>query len=179
VLSSNRHAIRKIYPLISDALGLLENNPLFVIYLADVLMEERERIPAVTRGMAADWFAARLVSRRDVSDHEVMTIAMLLGVEGYRRPHAIHAHLGSDACTKSAIALRALLGALQENFDAQDAKALLQICSRADEFVRRAVFDISWPHLSRGERALIVSTRTAEFSADPFLRALSRTAEND
>ena len=165
------------YETIGDALALLETNPLCAIYLADVLAEERERVPASVRRMAADWFAARLVSQRGLSDHEVMNIALLLGVEGYRRPNAIYAYLESDVCTGSSIALRALLAAVHADCDVERAKALLQICPRADEFVRRAIFDGSWPHLGPDEREALVSKYRADFEADPFLRRLSRGAE--
>jgi hypothetical protein len=73
--------------------------------------------------------------------------------------------------------LRTLLAAVHADCDVERAKALLQICPRADEFVRRAIFDVSWPHLGPDEREALVSKYRADFEADPFLRRLSRGAE--
>jgi hypothetical protein len=160
------------YALIGDALALLEGNSLFVIYLSDVLSEERDRIPVSIRTKASGWFAARLVSDRGVSDHEAMHIAMLLGVDGYHQPDAICSYLQSDACTKSPIVIRVLLAALQDHCDGERAKALVDLFSGGDGLVRRAVFDLAWPRLDRDQKAVLVSKYQADFKADPFLRAL-------
>jgi hypothetical protein len=162
---------RENYALIGDALSLLVDNPHCVIYLIDVLSKERDRIPVSIRRMASDWFAARLVSGR-ISDHEVMNVAMLFGVEGYHQPDAIYGYLQSDLCTKSPIATRVLLAALQDHCDSERAMALVDRFSRADGFVRRAILDLAWPHLDRDRKSIFVSKYQADFKADPFLRAL-------
>jgi hypothetical protein len=162
------------YALIGQALALLDNNPLCVIYLADVLKVERERIPPDIRKMASGWFATRLGSNPPVSDHEVMHIATLLGVDGYRQPEAVHAYLTSELHTNSSIALRALVAALESCCDSEHVKALLNFCSGADARLRRAVLDLSWPHLDRDEKMRIVAKHEAHFRSDPFLKGLLR-----
>lgn len=162
------------YAPIGDALGLLDDNPLCVVYLADVLMAERERIPSDIRKMASGWFAARLGSNQAKSDHEVMHIATLLGVDGYRQPEAIHSYLTSERRTNSSIALRALVAALESCCDSERVKTLLDFCSGADARLRRAVLDLSWPHLDRDERMKIVAEHETDFRSDPFLKKLLR-----
>jgi hypothetical protein len=162
---------RENYALIGDSLALLVDNPHCVIYLIDVLSKERDRIPVSIRRKASDWFAARLVSGR-ISDHEVMNVAMLFGVEGYHQPDAIYNYLQSDLCTKSPIATRVLLAALQNHCDGARAMALVDRFSRADRFVRRAILDLAWPRLDRDQKAVLASKYQTDFKADPFLRAL-------
>jgi len=127
------------YALIGEALALLDNNPLCVVYLADVLTAERERIPPDIQKMASGWFAARLGSNPAISDYEVMHTATLLGVDGYRQPAAVHAYLTSDLRTNSSIALRALVAALEGCCDSEYVKTILNFCSGADTRLRRAV----------------------------------------
>jgi len=162
------------YELIGEALAVLDNNPLCVIYLADVLMAERERIPPDIRKVASGWFAARLGSNPAISDHEVMHIATLLGVDGYRQPEAIHGYLTSGLRTNSSIALRALVAALESCCDGERVKTLLDLYSGADARLRRAVLDLSWPHLDRDEKMRIVARHEADFRSDPFLKRLLR-----
>jgi Reverse transcriptase (RNA-dependent DNA polymerase) len=168
---SGKHA------LIGDAMAALDQNPPCVVYLADVLIAEREKIPAATRRIAGDWFAARLLSNRSVSDHEVVHIATLLGVDGYRRPEAIHAYLKSEERTKSSIALRALLAALETGYDGEHLESLVEICCGADVRLRRAVLDLSWRHLDSAQRMSLASKYSSDFEDDPFLRRLLRAAE--
>jgi hypothetical protein len=162
------------YAPIVEALALLDDNPLCIIYLADVLVAERERIPADIRKMASGWFAARLGSNPAISDHEVMHIATLLGVDGYRRPEAIQAYLTSEPRTNSSIALRALVAALESCCDSERVRTLLDIYAGADVRLRRAVLDLSWPHLDRDEKMRIVAKHEADFRSDPFLKMLLR-----
>jgi hypothetical protein len=163
------------YALIGEALALADNNPLCAIYLADVLAAERENIPADIRHMASGWFAARLCSKAAMSDHEVMHIATLLGVEGYRRPEAIQAYLASERHTNSSIALRALVTALQSSCDPERVTAVLDFGAGADVRLRRAVLDLAWPHLDRDEKIRTVARHEAEFRSDPFLKMLLRS----
>jgi hypothetical protein len=159
---------------IGEALALLDDNPLCVVYLADVLVAERERISPDIRNQASRWFAARLGSKRANSDHEVMHIATLLGVDGYRQPEAIQAYLTSELRTDSSIALRALVTALEGYGDTRRIKALLDFTGGADARLRRAVLDLSWPHLDRDEKMRIVAIHEADFRSDPFLKRLLR-----
>jgi Reverse transcriptase (RNA-dependent DNA polymerase) len=163
--------------LIADALPLLQDDPLPAIYLIDVLIEEREHIPAEVREIAADWFAARLVSRKDLSEFEVMNIAGLLGFGAYARPHAVFAYLDDEGRSRSPTMLRALLTAIEPHVDHDRAGSLLRHFAASDPFVRRKLFDLVWPHLDRDQRSELVYAYRTEFERDPFLRPLAAAPE--
>jgi Reverse transcriptase (RNA-dependent DNA polymerase) len=162
--------------LIADALPLLQDDPIPAIYLIDVLTEERERIPADVREIVADWFAGRLVSRKDLSEFEVMSIVGLLGFEAYARPHAIYAYLDHEQRSRSPTISRTLLTAIERHVDRDRAGSLLRHFADSDPFVRRKLFDLVWPHLDRDQRSALASAYRAEFQRDPFLRPLAAVA---
>jgi hypothetical protein len=145
-------------------------------YLVDVLIEERELVPAPVRETATAWFLARLSLRAYVSEFELLQIARLLEHQGYRSPDSVFSFLQSIYPSCCPIVQRALLAALRGHCDEARAESLLTMFALANAFTRRAVVDLVWSDIPEKRRAVLLDVHRADYSSDPFLDAYATLA---
>jgi hypothetical protein len=162
------------HAMIGNVLDILDDCPHCIPYLVDVLMTERDQLPASACTAAADWFAARLLSGPAWTDFELMSVAMLLGAEGYRRPEAVFTYLVASSDAPSPIVTRVFVNALRGCCNRETADALVDLALRSEPVVRRAILDLSWQHLDSARQRALLEMYAVDFERDPFLRNLLR-----
>jgi len=160
------------HALLGDAVNIANHCRHLIPYLVNILIAQREHIPAAVRAAAANGFAARLAATGCASDFELIHVAMLLGAEGYRRPQALVAYLQSSWRALSPIVIRAFVGALRGQGTRERAEAIVEVGLHGDPIVRRAIFDWAWPALDPTRQAALVEACGADFRGDPFLSHL-------
>jgi reverse transcriptase-like protein len=165
------------YALLSEVFGILDHCHHCIPYVVDVLIAARDELPAEIRTTARQWFVDRLNSNNAMSSFQLISVAALLGTEGYQHPEAVFAYLQSSAGEVSPVVTRAFLNALSGHCNPERAKILAKLGSRSDAFARRALFDLAWMHLDGVQRAALIETHRSDFERDPFLHELSNMTE--
>jgi hypothetical protein len=160
------------HELMIGAFGLLRHCQHCIPYFVDVFIAEQERIPEALRAAAADWFAARLTANQCTSEFELLSTATLLGTDGYRRSEEVIVYLRSNPGRISPLVMRAFLQGLRGSCNRERAEILVDLASRSEAFVRRAIFDLVWKDLDLAKRTALLETYSPEFDHDPFLRNL-------
>jgi hypothetical protein len=162
------------YSQLAAVLDLVEQCPQGVVYLANVLINRGEALPAGIVARVVRWAGDRLLaSPVAANQYELLHLARLLALDP-QGAEAAYRFLLASAHACSAIVARSALAALEGHIDDGRATVLAGLCANVDGFVRRAIVASIWTQLDTRERAILTSRYGDEFALDPFLVDVAR-----